>query len=131
ARPAGGQIVYVEDNPINALLMQELVAQRPACQLHLAIGVADGVAMIERLRPDLVLVDVHLPDGSGLDIARWMQGVPALTRVPVVAISADSTQQQRDAANAAGVRAYLAKPVDLSQALVLLDELLPAARPPG
>jgi signal transduction histidine kinase len=125
AHGAGGQIVYVEDNPINALLMQEVVAQRPGCRLHLAVGVADGIAMIDRLRPDLVLVDLHLPDGSGLDVARWMQATPGLQRVPVVAVSADSTQAQRDAATAAGVRAYLAKPVHLADALQLIDALLP------
>ena len=128
SRGSGGQIVYVEDNPINALLMQEVIAQRPDCVLHLAVGVQDGIAMIERLRPDLVLVDLHLPDGSGLDVAHWMHAVPILSRVPVVVVSADSTQAQRDAATVAGVRAYLAKPVNLAQALRLVDELLPARK---
>jgi PAS domain S-box-containing protein len=126
-RGAGGQIVYVEDNPINALLMQEVIEQRPDCKLHLAVGVRDGIAMIERLRPDLVLVDLHLPDGSGLDVAEWMRTMPLLTRVPVVVVSADSTQAQRDAATVAGVRAYLAKPIRLNETLLLIDELLPAA----
>ncbi len=128
SRGAGGQIVYVEDNPINALLMQEVVAQRPDCVLHLAVSVADGIAMIDRLRPDLVLVDLHLPDGSGLEVARWASASPALARVPVVVVSADSTQAQRDAATDAGVRAYLAKPINLAQALQLIDELLPASK---
>lgn len=126
-RGAGGQIVYVEDNPINALLMQEVIEQRPDCKLHLAVGVRDGIAMIERLRPDLVLVDLHLPDGSGLDVAEWMRTMPLLTRVPVVVVSADSTQAQRDAATVAGVRAYLAKPIRLNETLLLIDELLPTA----
>ncbi len=127
-RGAGGQIVYVEDNPINALLMQEVIEQRPDCTLHLAVSVRDGIEMIERLRPDLVLVDLHLPDGSGLAVAEWMRTMPVLTRVPVVVVSADSTQAQRDAATVAGVRAYLAKPIRLNETLLLIDELLPAAR---
>jgi len=125
-RGAGGQIVYVEDNPINALLMQEVVERRPDCTLHLAVGVRDGIDMIERLRPDLVMVDLHLPDGSGLDVAEWMRTRPMLVRVPVVVVSADSTQAQRDAATVAGVRAYLAKPIRLAETLRLIDELLPA-----
>ena len=124
---SGGQIVYVEDNPINALLMQEVIAQRPDCTLHLAVSVRDGIAMIERLRPDLVLVDLHLPDGSGLEVAEWMRTMPLLTRVPVVVVSADSTQAQRDAATVAGARAYLAKPIRLAETLLLIDELLPRA----
>ncbi len=124
----GGQIVYVEDNPINALLMQEVIEQRPDCRLHLAVSVRDGIDLIERLRPDLVLVDLHLPDGSGLEVAEWMRTTPLLTRVPVVVVSADSTQIQRDAATVAGVRAYLAKPIRLAETLQLIDELLPAAR---
>ncbi len=124
----GGQIVYVEDNPINALLMQEVVEQRPDCTLHLAVSVRDGIDMIERLRPDLVLVDLHLPDGSGLEVAEWMRTMPLLTRVPVVVVSADSTQAQRDAATVAGARAYLAKPIRLPETLLLIDELLPGAR---
>ena len=124
----GGQIVYVEDNPINALLMQEVIEQRPDCRLHLAVSVRDGIEMIDRLRPDLVLVDLHLPDGSGLDVAEWMRTMPLLTRVPVVVVSADSTQFQRDAATVAGVRAYLAKPIRLTETLRLIDELLPAPK---
>jgi len=124
-RGAGGQIVYVEDNPINALLMQEVIAQRPDCALHLAVGVRDGIEMIARLRPDLVLVDLHLPDGSGLEVAEWMRTMPVFTRVPVVVVSADSTQAQRDAATVAGARAYLAKPIRLPETLTLIDELLP------
>jgi PAS domain S-box-containing protein len=125
---AGGQIVYVEDNPINALLMQEVIEQRPDCTLHLAVSVRDGIDMINRLRPDLVLVDLHLPDGSGLEVAEWMRTMPVLTRVPVVVVSADSTQAQRDAATVAGVRAYLAKPIRLAETLLLIDELLPAEK---
>ena len=124
----GGQIVYVEDNPVNALLMQEVIEQRPDCTLHLAVSVRDGIDMIARLRPDLVLVDLHLPDGSGLEVAEWMRTMPLLTRVPVVVVSADSTQAQRDAATVAGVRAYLAKPIRLTETLLLIDELLPAAK---
>jgi len=125
-RGASGQIVYVEDNPINALLMQEVVERRPDCALHLAMSVRDGIDMIERLRPDLVLVDLHLPDGSGLAVAEWMRTRPMLAGVPVVVVSADSTQAQRDAANVAGVRAYLAKPIRLPETLRLIDELLSA-----
>ena len=124
---AGGHIVYVEDNPVNALLMQEVVEQRPDCTLHLAASVRDGIDLINRLRPDLVLVDLHLPDGSGLEVADWMRTMPLLTRVPVVVVSADSTQAQRDAATVAGARAYLAKPIRLAETLQLIDELLPAA----
>jgi PAS domain S-box-containing protein len=126
-RGAGGQIVYVEDNPINALLMQEVIEQRPDCRLHLAVSVRDGIDLIDRLRPDLVLVDLHLPDGSGLDVAEWMRTTPLLARVPVVVVSADSTQAQRDAATVAGVRAYLAKPIRLAETLQLIDELLSAS----
>jgi len=127
-RGAGGQIVYVEDNPVNALLMQEVVEQRPDCTLHLAVGVRDGTDLIERLRPDLVLVDLHLPDGSGLEVAEWMRSRPMPERVPVVVVSADSTQAQRDAATVAGARAYLAKPIRLAETLRLIDELLPGAK---
>jgi len=122
----GGQIVYVEDNPINALLMQEVMERRPDCTLHLAVSVRDGIDLIARLRPDLVLVDLHLPDGSGLEVAQWMRTKPLLARVPVVVVSADSTQGQRDAAAAAGVRAYLPKPIRLRETLQLVEELLPA-----
>ena len=108
--------------------MQEVIEQRPDCTLHLAVSVRDGIDMIDRLRPDLVLVDLHLPDGSGLDVAEWMRTMPLLTRVPVVVVSADSTQAQRDAATVAGVRAYLAKPIRLAETLLLIDELLPAAK---
>jgi len=92
------------------------------------VSVRDGIDLIARLRPDLVLVDLHLPDGSGLEVAEWMRAMPPLAHVPVVVVSADSTQAQRDAATVAGVRAYLAKPVRLRETLLLIDELLPAEK---
>ena len=74
------------------------------------------------------MLDINLPDGSGLEVAEWMRTMPLLTRVPVVVVSADSTQAQRDAATVAGARAYLAKPIRLTETLLLIDELLPPAR---
>jgi PAS domain S-box-containing protein len=119
-----GDVVYVEDNVVNAMLMQEVFALRPACRLHLAGTMAAGRELIERLRPQLVLVDLHLPDGSGLALIEWLQADPSRRAIPAIVVSADATRLQEEAAMKAGARAYLHKPIRVADALELIDDTL-------
>ena len=120
-------ILYVEDNAS----IRESFAEILSAPERRIVCVADGAGARAALREQdvsLLMTDIELPDGSGLEVAEWMRTVAPLARVPVVVVSADSTQAQRDAATVAGVRAYLAKPVRLRETLLLIDELLPAAK---
>ncbi|WP_374567548.1 ATP-binding protein [Ideonella sp.] len=126
AAGAQGQVVYVEDNAMNAALMRDLFALRPDCRLQLCDSMRQGQALIEQLRPQLVLVDMHLPDGNGLELLRWLRRQPVLGGTPVIVVSADATRRQQDAALEAGATAYLTKPVNIAEALRVIDAALGA-----
>jgi PAS domain S-box-containing protein len=121
-----GTVVYVEDNEVNALLMSAVFALRPGCELHLCDTLASARRTIAELRPQLVLVDMHLPDGSGLSLLEWLRADQRLREVPAVVLSADATSSQQDAAARAGARAYLTKPIQLAETLRVVDAILAA-----
>ncbi|WP_284616223.1 hybrid sensor histidine kinase/response regulator [Aquabacterium humicola] len=123
------RILYIEDNPVNATLMREVVALRPGHTLQVCTTLADGRAAIERQPPALVLVDLHLPDGSGLSLLSWLQAEPARARIPAVLVSADATPQQRELALARGAAAYLTKPIRVDETLQTIGRLLDEAPP--
>jgi signal transduction histidine kinase/CheY-like chemotaxis protein len=128
AGPAG-ELLYVEDNPVNAGLMRELLALRPGLGLRLADTLAQGRVLLAQRRPALLLLDMHLPDGSALELLGWLREQPALAGMPVLVVSADATEASRRAALAAGASAYLHKPLELARLLATLDALLSPARP--
>ncbi len=105
-----GTVLYVEDNPLNALIVEQLLARWPAVTLVQAEDGASGVALAEQLRPDLVLLDMRLPDMGGLDVLERLQARGGATRV--VALSASAMPDEVAAARAAGAIDYWTKPLD-------------------
>jgi PAS domain S-box-containing protein len=129
SRPAaGGDVVYVEDSATNLELMRAMFALRPACRLHDCETLRQARELVARLRPRLVLADLHVADGSGLDLIAWMHEDPVLARIPVVVVSADAGQAAQQHARALGAAAYLTKPVHVDEMMALLDELLAGPR---
>jgi PAS domain S-box-containing protein len=125
-----GTILYIEDNLSNLRLVERTIALRPGVKLIPAMLGRLGLALAHQHRPDLVLLDLHLPDISGDDVLRELQEDPELRRTPVVILSADATPGQVQRLLAAGARAYLTKPLDVRQFLALLDETLSASEAP-
>jgi signal transduction histidine kinase/ActR/RegA family two-component response regulator len=117
-------IVYVEDNETNAEVMRGIVALRPQVDLEVAMLGLDGLALIRRKRPSLVLLDMQLPDIDGLELLRHLQASPDTADIPVIVVSADATAQRVDQALAAGATRYLLKPVNVPQFLAAVDEVL-------
>ena len=98
---------------------------------HTVVEAADGVeaiALAERVRPDLVVVDVMMPGATGLEVIGHLRGSPALDRTPVVVVSAFATEKDRNAALAAGADEFLAKPFEPDDLHALVEELLAARR---
>ncbi|MDO9315113.1 MAG: CHASE domain-containing protein [Burkholderiaceae bacterium] len=118
---------YVEDNETNVEVMRGVLAQRPQVQLDVSATGLDGLAAIRAQRPDVVLLDMHLPDISGLELLRHLKLDPATRSIPVVAVSADALPAQIDDAFMAGAHRYLTKPVNVAELLSVLDELLSQA----
>ncbi len=118
------RVHYVEDNETNVEVMRGMLAQRPQVTLDVSTLGLDGLTAIRAQRPDLILLDMHLPDVDGLELLRQLQRDPQCADIPVVVVSADATPARIQEALAAGARHYLTKPVNLLGFLEVVDELL-------
>jgi CheY-like chemotaxis protein len=117
-------ILYVEDNLSNLKLIQRLLAHRPDVRLIPAMQGRLGLDLAREHRPDLILLDLHLPDLPGEVILRRLQEVPETSDIPVIVISADATPGQIKRLSNAGAHNYLTKPIDVKKFLDLLSEIL-------
>jgi CheY-like chemotaxis protein len=122
--PRTATILYIEDNLSNLELIRHILSQRPQVSLFSAVRGELGVELALRQRPDLILLDLHLPDIPGDEVLRRLRDTPETRNTPVIMISADATAGQADRMLKAGARAYLTKPFDVKQFLGLIDELL-------
>jgi PAS domain S-box-containing protein len=119
-----GGVLYVEDNPINAILVEQLLARWPGVELVLADTVASGIERAHALQPDLILLDMQLPDGDGLQALERLKGDPATRDLRVVALSASAMPDQVSAARAAGAEDYWTKPIDFGRFIEGIERLL-------
>lgn len=124
--PMTATILYAEDNEVNVLLVQEVIRMRPQWQLQVGRNGAQALALAQAQPPDLMLVDMHLGDMSGFDLADALDRDGRLRTVPRVALSADAMPDRIHAAEARGFKAYLTKPLDVMALLRCLDECLPS-----
>ena len=128
--PRPRHVLYVEDNLANSELVRSALAARPWISVSVAPTTEEGLSVLHnRLRgsrPDLILLDVHLPDASGIELLSLIKSNPDTAAIPVIMISADAMPEQIDAALAKGASCYLTKPVQLPELLRQVDELMPA-----
>jgi CheY-like chemotaxis protein len=118
------RILYIEDNMSNLRLIERVLAHRPDIQLISAMQGGLGIELAREDRPDLILLDLHLPDMPGAEVLRRLQEHSDTSTIPVVVISADATPGQIDELLAAGARSYLTKPLNLKQFAQVLEENL-------
>jgi PAS domain S-box-containing protein len=116
-------LLYIEDNAVNAMIVQELVARRPGLVLHGAADGETGVALARRLLPDLVLLDMQLPDIDGHEVFRRLRADPLTAALPCIALSANAMPEDIQRALAAGFADYWTKPLDLHAFMASLDTL--------
>jgi PAS domain S-box-containing protein len=124
----GGTVLYIEDNFSNLRLVERAMTRHRGVRLIPATQGRLGLELARQHRPDLILLDLHLPDISGEQVLRELQADPRLQRTPVIILSADATPGQVERLVAAGARAYLTKPLDVRQLLLLVDEALPSRK---
>jgi signal transduction histidine kinase len=117
-------VLYVEDNPSNLRLVERILGQRRGVRLLAAPRGEIVQDLVQRHRPDLILLDLHLPGIDGEEVLRRLQADPRTATVPVVMVSADVTPGQRERLLAAGAVEYLGKPLDVSRFLEVVDGLL-------
>lgn len=120
-----GSVVYIEDNPSNVKLLENLLRRRPNVRLTSFGTGREGLASMRRDRPHLLLLDRHLPDMTGDEVLRHLAADPHTASIPVVMLTADAMQTAGPELEADNLRAYLTKPLDVVELLQLVDRFLP------
>jgi PAS domain S-box-containing protein len=124
ARSLAQTVLYIEDNVSNMRLMERLLSSRPQLRLVGARSGLEGLQFLESELPDLVLLDIQLPDVQGDEILRLLKANPRTRDVPVIVISADAIEAHIERLRAAGAADYLTKPLDLQRCLDVVDAWL-------
>ncbi len=125
AAPARGAftVLYIEDNLSSIELIQRLLGRGREIRLLSAMQGRLGLDLAREHHPDLILLDLNLPDIGGADVMRFLGEDPKTRHIPVVVISADATSAQIRRLLDAGARAYLTKPLDVKKFFGLLNEI--------
>ncbi len=122
------RVLYIEDNVANLTLLRKLFATRPSVELISAMQGRLGLDLARQHRPDLVILDLHLPDMHGHEVLTTLKSDASLRDIPVVVASADATHGQVERLLAAGALRYLTKPLNMSELLAVVDGIFtPAA----
>ena len=107
-------ILVVEDDPIARLIMLKAI-ESIGCKVQTATSVAEALACIDRQVFSLILLDAHLSDGGGWEVARHVRNAQTTFRIPIVAISSDDSQESIGKLLNAGVDHFMVKPIHLQQ----------------
>ena len=108
---AGEKILLVEDNPVNRRLAIFLLRSQ-GYQVREATTAAAAFEMVEKERPDLIVMDIQLPGMDGLEATTKLRAEPATAEIPVIAVTSYAMAGDRDKALAAGCSGYVTKPID-------------------
>jgi two-component system, cell cycle response regulator DivK len=121
-------ILIVEDNERSLKLVRDVLQYRGHSTLEATNG-ADGVRLAREHRPDLILMDIQLPDLDGISALRQLRSDPAVAGTPIFAISASAMPDEQQAIVASGFDAYITKPLNLSQFIEAVERRLPRREP--
>jgi len=117
-------LLYVEDNPANLMLVEDLVARRPDIRLLSAMDGNRGIEIARASRPDVILMDINLPGISGITALRILAEDPATAHIPVIALSANAIPRDIEKGLEAGFFRYLTKPIKVNEFMDTLDVAL-------
>jgi len=118
------RIVYVEDNDDNVFMLQTRLELEGEFEILIAVNGSDGLAMVASERPDLVLMDLNLPDIDGWQVTSRLKADPATAAIPIIALTAHAMTGDREKALAAGCDEFDTKPIDFDRLLGKMRALL-------
>ena len=116
-------VLIVEDNELNLKLFTDLLQ----AQGYRVISTQDGMAALDMARaerPDLILMDIQLPEVSGIDVTKWLKADDELKDIPVIAVTAFAMKGDEEKIRASGCEAYISKPISVSHFLETVSEFL-------
>lgn len=119
-------VMIVEDNELNKKLFRDLLEANGFRTIH----TADGMEVLDLARlhkPDLILMDIQLPEVSGLEITSWLKNDPELCKIPVVALTAFAMKGDEDKIRAGGCEGYLSKPISVPTFLSTVRQFIASA----
>jgi len=108
------QVLYVEDNAENRMLVKR-VLEAEGYTITEAVDGPSGLEMAAQIRPDIILLDICLPEMDGYDLARRFRDTPDLQQIPILAITAKVMKGDREETLAAGCDGYIQKPIDVDR----------------
>lgn len=123
---AGHTVVVIEDDADIRTLIETILA-RAGMTVHGASTAGEGIALASRLLPDLVTIDIGLPDADGLDVASFLRDLTATRDIPILMVSASAHATELERARSRGAEAYLSKPFRPRQLREKVAALLAAA----
>ncbi|WP_334181104.1 PAS domain S-box protein [Methylobacter sp.] len=122
--PAQRTLLYVEDNPANLMLVEQIIAGHPHVRMLSARDGHLGIALARAHRPDVILMDINLPGISGLQTLKILRQDPAVAHIPVIALSANAMFRDIEKGLAAGFFRYLTKPIKINEFMSAFDDAL-------
>lgn len=117
-------LLYVEDNPANMKLVEQLIERRPDLRLLTAVNGPLGIALARANQPQVILMDINLPGISGIDALKILREDPATAHIPVVALSANAMPRDIAMGLEVGFFRYLTKPIKVKEFMETLNEAL-------
>jgi PAS domain S-box-containing protein len=117
-------LLYVEDNPANLKLIEQLIARRSTIRLLTAVDGNQGIQLARAHQPDVILMDINLPGISGIEAMKILRGDPVTADIPIVALSANAMPRDIEKGLEAGFFSYLTKPIKVHEFMAALDAAL-------
>ena len=127
---AAKTVLVVEDNDLNMMMFHDVLEARGYRVLKAPDGMT-GWRLAQEHRPDLILMDIQLPDVSGLEVTGWLKDDETLKSIPVVAVTAFAMVGDKETYLAAGCDAYVSKPVSVTDFVKIVSEITDAPRADG
>ncbi len=121
---AGRSVLYIEDNPVNLKLVSKLIDKRTAINLLSAEEPVAGIELAVEHRPDLILLDINLPEMSGFEVLRHLRDMAETRDIPVIALSANAMADDLRKGEEAGFNGYLTKPINVKEFIAVLQKML-------
>lgn len=117
-------ILYIEDNPDNRMLVRRILVSEGYSVLE-AVNAFDALNILKNNRPDLILMDINMPDMDGYTLTARIKSMPGFERIPILAVTANVMRGDKEKTLEAGCDGYIQKPLDIDQLIREVERFLP------